>query len=219
MSVFSGLPAAHGRNGCYATERGDARRYTSNSHSVARHSSRVSRSDCEHLAMNLVYLVMLHVNATSRSVPGLTTDHDVAHCAYFSAFRAGSRNLLRKEPKARLIPGARPSGAGFALGSESQVRCSLAGGGRRFRTIGPAVKETAVQGGPRPTIVPSLDNLCAAGLICTSRRKALGPHARSSIPCGDNRASILGPSAPPSATIKAEIPTFQMRIITLASIS
>ena len=59
--------------------------------------------------MNLVYLVMLHVNATSRSVPGLTTDHDVAHCAYFSAFRAGSRNLLRKEPKARLIPGARPS--------------------------------------------------------------------------------------------------------------
>ena len=173
----------------------------------------------EHLAMNLVYLVMLHVNATSRSVPGLTTDHDVAHCAYFSAFRAGSRNLLRKEPKARLIPGARPSGAGFALGSESQVRCSLAGGGRRFRTIGPAVKETAVQGGPRPTIVPSLDNLCAAGLICTSRRKALGPHARSSIPCGDNRASILGPSAPPSATIKAEIPTFQMRIITLASIS
>ena len=61
--------------------------------------------------------------------------------------------------------------------------------------------------------------ICAAGLICTCRRKALGPHARSSIPCGDNRASILGPSAPPSATIKAEIPTFQMRIITLASIS
>ena len=61
--------------------------------------------------------------------------------------------------------------------------------------------------------------ICAAGLICTCRRKALGPHARSSIPCGDSRASILGPSAPPSATIKAEIPTFQMRIITLASIS
>src|SRR6516225_7909613 len=35
----------------------------------------------EHLAMNLVYLVMLHVNASSRSVPGLATDHDVAHCA------------------------------------------------------------------------------------------------------------------------------------------
>ena len=29
----------------------------------------------EHLAMNLVYLVMLHVNAPSRSVPGLATDH------------------------------------------------------------------------------------------------------------------------------------------------
>ena len=109
----------------------------------------------EHLAMNLVYLVMLHVNATSRSVPGLTTDHDVAHCAYFSAFRAGSRNLLRKEPKARLIPGAQPSGAGFALGSESQVSCSLAGGGRRFRAIGPAVKETAVQGRPAARVEPA----------------------------------------------------------------
>ena len=32
----------------------------------------------EHLAMNLVYLVMLHVNAPSRSVPGLATDHGIS---------------------------------------------------------------------------------------------------------------------------------------------
>src|SRR5215831_14150551 len=81
----------------------------------------------EHRARNLVHLVMLHVNAPSRSVRRLATDHDVAHCAYFSAFRGASRNLLRKEPKPRLLPrdrsaigrgfGARPQRARFAADS------------------------------------------------------------------------------------------------------
>ena len=72
----------------------------------------------------------------------------------FLCISGGQPKSLRKEPKARLIPGARPSGAGFALGSESQVRCSLAGGGRRFRTIGRALKETAVQGRPAANYRP-----------------------------------------------------------------
>src|SRR5262249_48133548 len=81
----------------------------------------------EHRARNLVHLAMLHVNAPSRSVRGLATDHDVAHCAYFSAFRGASRNLLRKEPKPRLIPSDRSAiGRGFGARSpESQVRRSL----------------------------------------------------------------------------------------------
>jgi hypothetical protein len=169
----------------------------------------------EQLAINLVYFVMLRVNATSRSVAGLTTDHDVAHCAYFSASRASSRNLLRKEPKARLIPGARPSGAGFALGSESQVRCSLAGGGRRFRTIGRALQETAVQGRPaanhRPLARrPVLNDLHPAHRF--GRQQLRDPFSQEQDPCS-NPLPSSGESAANSAPSSASSPRSRRGVI------